>query len=141
RPGSHLPAPALTAPAGVAAGKEIADRGARSGYAARVPARSGGSGATQRHVNIVATIAAVAGILFGYGTGVIAGALLFIRADFGLSPLAQGIVVSAMLLGATAGSGIAGTISDRLGRRTAIVVAGTTFAIGALVSALAPSAA
>jgi SP family galactose:H+ symporter-like MFS transporter len=106
-----------------------------------VPARSGGSGATQRHVNIVATIAAVAGILFGYGTGVIAGALLFIRADFGLSPLAQGIVVSAMLLGATAGSGIAGTISDRLGRRTAIVVAGTTFAIGALVSALAPSAA
>ena len=43
---------------------------------------------------------ALGGLLFGYDTGVISGAILFITSDFGLSPFMQGAIVAALLLGA-----------------------------------------
>ena len=46
---------------------------------------------------------ALGGLLFGYDTGVISGAILFIKADFGLSPFMQGAVVAVLLLGAMVG--------------------------------------
>ena len=44
-------------------------------------------------VALVAGVAAVGGLLFGYDTGVISGAILYLRSDFGLSPTAEGLVV------------------------------------------------
>jgi sugar porter (SP) family MFS transporter len=82
---------------------------------------------------------ALGGLLFGYDTGVISGAILFIKDDFGLSPFMQGAVVAALLLGAMVGAGLAGPLSDRMGRRRLIIVAAVTFTVGALGAALAPN--
>jgi MFS transporter, SP family, galactose:H+ symporter len=94
-----------------------------------------------RFVRLVAGMGALAGLLFGYGTGVIAGALLFVRDHFGLSPFAQGVVVSAMLLGAAGGATVAGRVGERFGRRSSVVIAAIVFVVGALVCALAPTTA
>jgi hypothetical protein len=51
-------------------------------------------------VLLVAAIAALGGLLFGYDTGVISGAILFIKHDYGLSTGQQEIVVSVVLIGA-----------------------------------------
>jgi sugar porter (SP) family MFS transporter len=83
---------------------------------------------------------ALGGLLFGYDTGVISGAILFITKDFGLSPFMQGAVVAALLLGAMIGAGFAGPMSDRLGRRRLIMIAAVTFTVGALGAAVAPDA-
>jgi MFS transporter, SP family, sugar:H+ symporter len=82
---------------------------------------------------------ALGGVLFGYDTGVISGALLFIPNDFKLTPFLQGAVVAGLLLGAMIGAAFAGRLSDRLGRRRLIIIAAVVFTVGALLAALAPS--
>src|SRR6266513_4691382 len=83
---------------------------------------------------------ALGGVLFGYDTGVISGALLFIPDDFKLTPFLQGAIVGGLLLGAMIGAAFAGRLSDRLGRRRLIIGAAIVFTVGALLAALAPSA-
>ena len=82
---------------------------------------------------------ALGGVLFGYDTGVISGALLFIPNDFKLTPFLQGAIVGGLLLGAAIGAAIAGRISDAVGRKRLIIGAGVIFTGGALLAALAPS--
>src|SRR3954464_6804650 len=83
---------------------------------------------------------ALGGLLFGYDTGVISGAILFVTKDFGLSPFMQGAIVAALLLGAMVGAACAGPLSDRMGRKRLIMIAAIVFTIGALGAAAAPSA-
>ncbi len=83
---------------------------------------------------------ALGGLLFGYDTGVIAGALLYINKDLGLTPTLQGVVVSSLLVGAMVGSIVAGPLADAIGRRRLVLIAALTFIVGAIGSALAPSA-
>src|SRR6059058_2644254 len=82
---------------------------------------------------------ALGGLLFGYDTGVISGALLFIPDDFKLTPFLQGAIVAALLLGAMIGAACAGRLSDQLGRRRLIMIAAVVFTGGALLAALAPT--
>jgi MFS transporter, SP family, sugar:H+ symporter len=82
---------------------------------------------------------ALGGLLFGYDTGVISGAILFITDELALTPFLEGLVVSSLLLGAAVGAGSAGPLSDRLGRRNLIIMAAITFTVGAIGAALAPS--
>jgi sugar porter (SP) family MFS transporter len=82
---------------------------------------------------------ALGGLLFGYDTGVISGALLFIPNDFKLSPFLQGAIVAGLLLGAMIGAAFAGRLSDRMGRRRLIMIAAVVFTVGALLAALAPT--
>ena len=84
-------------------------------------------------------IGSLGGLLFGYDTGIIAGAILFIRKDFALRPLQQGLVVSSLVFGALAGAVTAGYLSDRFGRRRLLLLAAEVYAGGALGAALAPS--
>lgn len=104
-------------------------------------ASSGGSGGNRRFVYVVTSVAALGGLLFGYDTGVISGALLFIGDDFQLNPFLEGFIVSSLLLGAVVGAGVSGALSDRLGRRTIILIAAVIFAIGAVGAGLSPNVA
>ncbi len=60
-------------------------------------------GALQASGRRIYFFGALGGLLFGYDTGVISGAILFITEDFGLSPFMQGAVVASLLLGAMVG--------------------------------------
>src|SRR5947209_8515791 len=82
---------------------------------------------------------ALGGLLFGYDTGVISGALLFIPNSFKLTPFVQGAVVAGLLLGAMIGAAFAGRLSDQLGRRRLIIAAAVVFTGGALLAAFAPT--
>ena len=92
-----------------------------------------------RFVYVAASFAALGGLLFGYDTGVISGALIFIKREFGLTTLAEEIVVSGVLLGATLGAIVGGKAADLFGRRRVLLVTAAIFGIGALASAVAPS--
>lgn len=85
-----------------------------------------------------AAVAALGGLLFGYDTGVVSGALLFIREDFGLGTFGQSVVVSILLVGAVLGALAVGPLSDRFGRRRSLMVSAGAFAVGALLAAFAP---
>ena len=91
------------------------------------------------HIYIIATIAAMGGLLFGYDTGVISGALLFIKKLWPLSPLYQGWIVSSVLVGAVLGSALSGKLTDLYGRRNIIIMTAIIFFIGSICTAFAPS--
>ena len=95
------------------------------------------SAQARRNVVLTAAIAGLGGLLFGYDTGVIASALLFITPDFGLTSFESGLVVGAVPIGAVFGALGAGRLSDRYGRRLMILLSSVIFAAGALVSAAA----
>lgn len=86
-----------------------------------------------------AVTAALGGLLFGYDTGVISGALQYIQQSFALSSWTSGFVVSAILVGAMVGAATAGPIADRYGRRTVLIASSVVFFIGGLAAALAPT--
>jgi SP family galactose:H+ symporter-like MFS transporter len=88
---------------------------------------------------IVAVIASLGGLLFGYDTGVISGALPFLKHTFDLTPGMQGVATSAVLVGATLGAAFAGSLSDAFGRKWVIIVVALLFVLGALGSAAAPT--
>jgi len=99
-----------------------------------------GGGERRQFVNTAAAITATGGLLFGYDTGVISGALLFIREDFApLSPFLEGIIVSFLLVGAVIGALSGGPLSDRFGRRPTTLLAAVIFGVGALAVAFTPN--
>ncbi|MCX4427044.1 sugar porter family MFS transporter [Streptomyces mirabilis] len=85
-----------------------------------------------------AAIIALGGFLFGYDTGVISGALLYIKHDFSLNAFEQGSVVSILLVGAILGAVTAGRMAEHLGRRKALAVEGTVFLVGTALLTTAP---
>lgn len=82
---------------------------------------------------------ALAALLFGYDLGVVAGALLFITPELGLSAFEEGFVVSALIFGALLTAISVGPVADRFGRRPVILVAGAVFALGAVLAGIAPN--
>jgi sugar porter (SP) family MFS transporter len=87
-----------------------------------------------------AAITALGGLLFGYDTGVVSGALLFVKKDFGgLSSFQQELVTSLLLVGAVAGALAAGRVADRIGRRLAVMATALVFIVGVLLAAFTPT--
>jgi sugar porter (SP) family MFS transporter len=85
------------------------------------------------------SVSALGGLLYGYHTGIIAGALGFLTSSFQLSIADQAMVVSTLLIGALIGALNAGMIADRMGRKPAIAVTALLFIIGASTIALSQS--
>jgi len=89
------------------------------------------------YVARVCVVAALGGLLFGYDTGVIAGAIGFLETHFNLDPSFQkGWVAASALIGCTIGVSIAGLLSDWLGRKRTLIVAAILFFISAVGTAL-----
>ncbi|XP_004296737.1 PREDICTED: inositol transporter 1 isoform X1 [Fragaria vesca subsp. vesca] len=86
-------------------------------------------------------VAGIGGLLFGYDTGVISGALLYIKDDFEVvnnSSFLQETIVSMAIVGAIIGAAAGGWINDAYGRKKATLLADVVFALGAIVMAAAP---
>lgn len=85
-------------------------------------------------------ISAIGGFLFGYDTGVIAGANLYIGNDFDdVTDNTRDWIVSIALIGAAISSLLGGIVSDNIGRKKTILIADIFFTIGAILMAFAPS--
>lgn len=94
----------------------------------------------RRRQTTIAVIATLGGFLFGYDTGVVGGALIYISADLHLGASAQGWVVSSLLLGAAFGATFGGKIADKFGRKPVVRAAAAIFVMATLGSAFAPDA-
>jgi len=78
--------------------------------------------------------------LFGYDTGVIAGAqLYFVDTWPDITDSQIALIVSIALIGAAIGALFSGTISDRIGRKKVIIFADVLFTIGSLIMAFSPT--
>lgn len=89
------------------------------------------------YIYTVSAIAALAGLLFGFDTGIISGALLFIQQDFTVSTEMKELIVSSVLLGAMTGSLFSGRLSDRYGRRHLMLIMSGLFIAGTLIASFA----
>ncbi|MFF4169379.1 sugar porter family MFS transporter [Streptomyces sp. NPDC001744] len=90
-----------------------------------------------RKITLWAVAIALGGFLFGFDTGVVSGALLYIKEDFDLNSFEQGSVVSVLLIGAVIGASSAGGLADRFGRRKALRLIGLVFLVGTAIASLA----
>ena len=88
---------------------------------------------------LVAFIVALGGLLSGFDTGVISGALLFIKDEWNLSDYLQGILVSSTLVGATIGAILNGHLADLFGRKKILIFTAVLFFIGSIFCAAAPN--
>ena len=66
---------------------------------------------------VIAVVASLGGLLSGFDTGVVSGALLFINETWTISPFEQGWIVSAAIVGAVIGAAMNGSLSDIYGRK------------------------
>ncbi len=96
------------------------------------------NGYNKNLIYVIAVIAATGGLLFGFDTGVISGAIPFFQQEFGLDDNLIEWVTSSGLVGAILGALFCGKVTDRLGRKKVIMASAVIFATGALWSGLAP---
>jgi SP family xylose:H+ symportor-like MFS transporter len=88
------------------------------------------------YVALVTVVAALGGLLFGYDTAVIAGAIGFLQTHFDLDPTLKGWAASSALLGCVIGVSFAGIFSDRMGRKKTLVLSAILFLVSAIGTAI-----
>jgi sugar porter (SP) family MFS transporter len=90
-------------------------------------------------IGLTSGTAALGGLLFGYDTGVVSGALLYLKKEFGgLSSFQQELVTSLLLVGCMVGAFAGGRVADRVGRRPTLAATALVFVAGVLLAAFAP---
>lgn len=77
-------------------------------------------------------VAAVGGLLFGYDTAVVAGAIGFIKEKYNLQPDMVGWVASCALIGCIVGAMFAGKLSDKVGRKKVLILSAILFAVSSI---------
>jgi major inositol transporter-like SP family MFS transporter len=110
-------------------------RGPGSGTAVSPEASRGHN----RYLIKLTIISTLGGLLFGYDTGVISGALVFMRTDLHLTSDQTTLVVTSLLFGAIAGAATGGRMADALGRRYSMRIYAVVFFVGAIGSGLSPT--
>ncbi|MTD14766.1 sugar porter family MFS transporter [Nakamurella sp. YIM 132087] len=96
-------------------------------------------GSHSKRLGLIAVVVTFGGLLFGYDTGVINGALEPMKADLALTSTTEGIVVSILIVGAAFGALIGGRLSDRYGRRHNILLLAIVFVLGTVGCVLSPN--
>ena len=94
-------------------------------------------GRNQLLLRLTASIAAIGGFLFGYDTGIISGALMFIEQTYPMTTFMQELVVSSVVLGALIGAVSSGKLADHYGSRQMLIYMAVTFMLGTIISTLA----
>jgi len=89
------------------------------------------------YMYLLTMLSCIGGFLFGYDTGIISGAIIFIQRDFQLDSQSQELIVGITVGGALLSSSIAGLLSDWYGRKVLILFSSFVFAIGAVLMSLA----
>jgi len=92
-----------------------------------------------RYLYLPAAVAAIGGLLFGFDTAVINGAIVFLKRQFALSDSQTEIGASSLLLGCVLGASLAAFTSDRFGRKKPLLAAAALFTISSIGTALAPN--
>ncbi|WP_255557569.1 sugar porter family MFS transporter [Modestobacter sp. L9-4] len=88
---------------------------------------------------MVALVSAISGLLYGYDTGIISGALLQISDEFGIGSGWEQVIAASILAGAVIGALACSRLSQRLGRRKTLLIVGVVFVLGSAGAALAPN--
>ena len=92
-----------------------------------------------RYAFCVAVAAAMGGFLFGYDISIISGAVIFLETEFQLDSAQKGFAVSSAALGCIAGSLVAATLSDRIGRRGTLAISAVLLFAASLGTAIPPN--
>lgn len=86
----------------------------------------------------ITLVAAVGGLLFGYDTAVIAGAIGFLQEKYQLSSAMMGWIASCALIGCILGVMFAGSLSDKIGRKKVLILSAVLFAVSSIGTAMPP---
>jgi MFS transporter, SP family, major inositol transporter len=97
------------------------------------------AGPYRKRLGLVALIATFGGLLFGYDTGVINGALRPMAEELGLTPFTEGVVTSSLVFAAAIGALLSGRVADAWGRRSVIILLAVLFFVGAMVCVFTPN--
>lgn len=89
------------------------------------------------YVILIASAAGMAGLLYGFDTAVISGAIGYLQEIYDLSPAMEGWVISCVMVGGVTGVALSGFLSDRWGRKKLLMISAVLFIISALWSAFA----
>ena len=89
-----------------------------------------------KYLYFVSAVAALGGLLFGYDTAVISGAIGYLETKFELSPIMKGWAASSAIWGCVFGAMTAGYFSDKFGRKRILITTAVFFAVSAVGSAI-----
>ena len=106
------------------------------GNDAGCPHDPGATAEKRMYVYLLTFVAALGGLLFGYDTGVISGTIGFMQTRFSLDSTQTGWAASSALVGCILGAAVAGSLSDRFGRRRVLIVSAVLFTLSAIAAAL-----
>lgn len=87
-------------------------------------------------VYLVSAVAALGGLLFGFDTAVVSGAIGLMKAQFALNDAQTGFTASSALLGCAFGAAMAGVLADRFGRRRILILSAIFFLVSAIGTAI-----
>ncbi len=96
-------------------------------------------GPHQKRLDLIAVVATFGGLLFGYDTGVLNGALEPMKADLGLTSFTEGLVGATLLIGAAVGALTCGRMNDSLGRKKTLTILAVIFFVGTFGAVFAPN--
>lgn len=91
---------------------------------------------SMKFVTLVSIVSALGGLLFGFDTAVVSGAVGFMEDRFDLSKLQVGWAVSSLIIGCIVGAAMSGILGDRFGRKKVLIAAATLFIISSIGSAV-----
>lgn len=94
------------------------------------------NGVSMKFVTLVSIVAALGGLLFGFDTAVVSGAVGFMEERFHLTEVQVGWAVSSLIVGCIVGAAMSGVASDRFGRKKVLIFAAILFIIGSIGSAI-----